>query len=117
MAEYWAEMGPTGPIALCGALEVGHATGIACESHAYLSPAWLALDWGRSLCPPPPLSFSYRPVAFSQLPMAVGTKGGVLLTNPVYTYTHGLMGFPNAAKLGMVCPVAHWVSGAHYRCS
>ena len=49
--------------------------------------------------------------------MAVGTKGGVLLTNPVYTYTHGLMGFPNAAKLGMVCPVAHWVSGAHYRYS
>ena len=34
--------------------------------------------------------------------MAVGTKGGVLLTNPVYTYTHGLMGFPTAATLAMV---------------
>ena len=40
-----------------------------------------------------------------QLPMAVGTKGGVLLTNPVYAYTHGLMGFPDAQTLAQVRPL------------
>jgi len=37
-----------------------------------------------------------------ELPMPVGTKGGVLLTNPVYHYTHGLLGFPDAKTLATI---------------
>ncbi|KAJ3174675.1 hypothetical protein HK101_010860 [Irineochytrium annulatum] len=40
-----------------------------------------------------------------ELPISVGTKGGVLKTNPVYNYTLGMMGFPDSKQLamGMVC--------------
>jgi len=37
-----------------------------------------------------------------ELPLAVGTKGGVLVTNSSYHYTMGLMGFPSSQKLAMV---------------
>lgn len=37
-----------------------------------------------------------------EMPIAVGTKGGVLKTNPVYTYTLGLMGDPNSKTLAMI---------------
>jgi degradative hydroxymethylglutaryl-CoA reductase len=36
------------------------------------------------------------------LPIMVGTKGGVLKTNPLYQYSLGLMGSPDAKTLGMV---------------
>ncbi|KAI9141159.1 hypothetical protein BKA69DRAFT_1076460 [Paraphysoderma sedebokerense] len=37
-----------------------------------------------------------------ELPIAVGTKGGVLNTNPVYQYTLGLMGHPNSQRLASI---------------
>jgi hydroxymethylglutaryl-CoA reductase len=37
-----------------------------------------------------------------ELPITVGTAGGVLKTNQVYTYNLGIMGNPNAQKLSMV---------------
>jgi hydroxymethylglutaryl-CoA reductase len=36
------------------------------------------------------------------LPISVGTKGGVIKTNPVYEYTLGLMEYPDSKKLAMV---------------
>nr|KAJ3419876.1 hypothetical protein HK105_006386 [Polyrhizophydium stewartii] len=36
------------------------------------------------------------------MPVCVGTSGGVLKTNPVYHYTLGLMGHPDAKKLSMI---------------
>jgi hydroxymethylglutaryl-CoA reductase len=38
-----------------------------------------------------------------ELPITVGTAGGVLKTNKVYTYNLGIMGNPNAQELAMVC--------------
>jgi hydroxymethylglutaryl-CoA reductase len=38
-----------------------------------------------------------------ELPLMVGTKGGVMNTNPVYSYTLGLMGSPDSKGLAMVC--------------
>jgi degradative hydroxymethylglutaryl-CoA reductase len=38
------------------------------------------------------------------LPISVGTKGGVLNTNPLYRYSLGLMGHPDAKSLAMVHP-------------
>ncbi|KAJ3197171.1 hypothetical protein HDU82_001531 [Entophlyctis luteolus] len=35
------------------------------------------------------------------MPISVGTRGGVLKTNPVYNYTLGLMGFPDSKQLAM----------------
>ncbi|KAJ3021262.1 hypothetical protein HKX48_008891 [Thoreauomyces humboldtii] len=37
-----------------------------------------------------------------ELPMPVATKGGVLKTNPVYSYTLGLLNNPDSKGLGMV---------------
>jgi len=37
-----------------------------------------------------------------KMPIAVGTKGGVLKTNPVYHYTLGLMGHPDSKALSAV---------------
>jgi len=37
-----------------------------------------------------------------KLPIAVGTKGGVLKTNPVYHYTLGLMGHPDSKALSAI---------------
>ncbi|KAJ3153931.1 hypothetical protein HDU89_008797 [Geranomyces variabilis] len=37
-----------------------------------------------------------------ELPMPVATKGGVLKTNPVYSYTLGLLNNPDSKRLGMV---------------
>ncbi|KAJ3085463.1 hypothetical protein HK102_014149 [Quaeritorhiza haematococci] len=37
-----------------------------------------------------------------ELPVAVGTRGGVLKTNPVYNYTLGVMGNPDAKDLAKV---------------
>ncbi|TPX31739.1 hydroxymethylglutaryl-CoA reductase (NADPH) [Synchytrium microbalum] len=36
-----------------------------------------------------------------ELPVSVGIRGGVLKTNPVYTYTLGMMGNPSAKELAM----------------
>lgn len=36
------------------------------------------------------------------MPIAVGTKGGVLGTNPVYSYNLGLMGNPDSKTLSQV---------------
>ncbi|KAJ3070678.1 hypothetical protein HDU98_006302 [Podochytrium sp. JEL0797] len=36
-----------------------------------------------------------------EMPISVGTKGGVLKTNPVYNYTLGVMGFPDSKQLAM----------------
>ncbi|KAJ3415255.1 hypothetical protein HDV05_005265 [Chytridiales sp. JEL 0842] len=36
-----------------------------------------------------------------ELPISVGTKGGVLKTNPVYAYTLGIMGDPDSKTLAM----------------
>ncbi|KAJ3200783.1 hypothetical protein HDU82_008617 [Entophlyctis luteolus] len=36
-----------------------------------------------------------------EMPISVGTRGGVLKTNPVYNYTLGLMGFPDSKQLAM----------------
>ncbi|KAJ3272654.1 hypothetical protein HDU76_010899, partial [Blyttiomyces sp. JEL0837] len=36
-----------------------------------------------------------------EMPVSVGTKGGVLKTNPVYTYTLGMMGNPDSKGLAM----------------
>jgi len=37
-----------------------------------------------------------------KMPIAVGTKGGVLKTNPVYHYTLGLMGHPDSKALSAI---------------
>ncbi|ORX78859.1 hypothetical protein BCR32DRAFT_206402 [Anaeromyces robustus] len=37
-----------------------------------------------------------------EMPIAVGTKGGVLKTNPVYHYTLGLMGHPDSKALSAI---------------
>ncbi|CAG8584502.1 16714_t:CDS:2, partial [Racocetra persica] len=37
-----------------------------------------------------------------ELPITVGTAGGVINTNPVYSYNMGIMGNPNARDLSMV---------------
>ncbi|KAJ3160874.1 hypothetical protein HDU86_008235 [Geranomyces michiganensis] len=37
-----------------------------------------------------------------ELPMPVATKGGVLKTNPVYSYTLGLLNNPDSKRLGMI---------------
>lgn len=39
------------------------------------------------------------------MPMAVGTVGGALQTHPTFRYVHGVLGFPNAARLSelLVC--------------
>ncbi|KAL7753252.1 hypothetical protein RI367_001027 [Sorochytrium milnesiophthora] len=37
-----------------------------------------------------------------ELPICVGTRGGVLNTNPVYQYALGLMGNPNSQQLAMI---------------
>jgi hypothetical protein len=86
MADYWLEADPAQPDGrlLCGAIEVSGARVWMCAS-ARVGPLILA-------------------AARVQLPMPVGTKGGVVQTNPVYTYTHGLLGFPDAATLAMVGP-------------
>jgi degradative hydroxymethylglutaryl-CoA reductase len=36
-----------------------------------------------------------------EMPISVGTKGGVLKTNPVYAYTLGMMGDPDSKQLAM----------------
>jgi degradative hydroxymethylglutaryl-CoA reductase len=36
------------------------------------------------------------------IPLMVGTKGGVLKTNPTYTYSLGLLGNPTSSKLARV---------------
>jgi len=36
------------------------------------------------------------------LPITVGTKGGVLKTNPVYNYTMGVMDYPDSKQLAMI---------------
>ncbi|ORY50258.1 substrate-binding domain of hmg-CoA reductase [Rhizoclosmatium globosum] len=36
-----------------------------------------------------------------EMPMSVGTKGGVLKTNPVYQYLLGIMGHPDSKELAM----------------
>ncbi|KAI9328795.1 hydroxymethylglutaryl-CoA reductase [Obelidium mucronatum] len=36
-----------------------------------------------------------------EMPISVGTKGGVLKTNPVYSYTLGMMGNPDSKQLAM----------------
>ncbi|TPX48149.1 hydroxymethylglutaryl-CoA reductase (NADPH) [Synchytrium endobioticum] len=36
-----------------------------------------------------------------EMPLSVGTRGGVLRTNPVYSYTLGMMGNPTAKELAM----------------
>ncbi|KAF9437226.1 hypothetical protein BGZ76_001569 [Entomortierella beljakovae] len=36
-----------------------------------------------------------------ELPIMVGTKGGVLSTNPVYAFTLGVMGYPDSKQLAM----------------
>ena len=37
------------------------------------------------------------------LPLAVGTKGGVLKSNPQYEFTLGLMKYPDSKELAQVC--------------
>ncbi|KAJ3215739.1 hypothetical protein HDU67_010377 [Dinochytrium kinnereticum] len=36
-----------------------------------------------------------------ELPISVGTRGGVLSTNPVFNYTLGMMGYPDSKALAM----------------
>nr|CAG8509046.1 1824_t:CDS:10 [Entrophospora candida] len=37
-----------------------------------------------------------------EMPITVGTAGGVLKTNPVYSYNLGIMGYPNTKELSMI---------------
>lgn len=37
-----------------------------------------------------------------ELPIAVGTKGGAISTNPSYINTHQIMGYPNANTIAQV---------------
>eukprot|EP00941_MAST-03F_sp_MAST-3F-sp1_P006360 g6360.t1 len=41
-------------------------------------------------------------VAWLDIPMAIGTKGGSLQTHPAYRHTHAILGNPNCAELGMI---------------
>jgi degradative hydroxymethylglutaryl-CoA reductase len=41
------------------------------------------------------------------LPIAVGTKGGSILSNPAMRYTHGLLSFPDSGTLAQVRFVIH----------
>ncbi|KAJ3112730.1 hypothetical protein HDU96_004218 [Phlyctochytrium bullatum] len=36
-----------------------------------------------------------------EIPVSVGTRGGVLKTNPVFNYTLGMMGYPDSKQLAM----------------
>jgi degradative hydroxymethylglutaryl-CoA reductase len=37
-----------------------------------------------------------------ELPLAVGTKGGAIETNPSYINTHAILNFPSALELGHI---------------
>lgn len=39
------------------------------------------------------------------VPIAIGTRGGVVTTHPTYGLLHGMMGYPTSAQLASVCPM------------
>lgn len=71
---------------------------------------WRAIEAGAHAYASFPPGSAYRPltdyrieddklVGSIELPLAVGTKGGILATNPINEYTLGLMRFPDVTRL------------------